>query len=54
MRWTQVVSHDGDAIADGKVVWAWRPDAGAKRVKDVFMRDGDNKARSHRGATVLT
>ena len=38
-----------DANADGEAVWSRRPDAGAKRVEDVFMRDGDNKARSHRG-----
>jgi hypothetical protein len=36
-------------FADGEVVWSWRPDAGAKRVERVFTRDGDNKARSHRG-----
>src|SRR5262249_43824074 len=38
-----------DVAADGEVVWSWRPDAGAKRVEHVFTRDGDNKARSHRG-----
>jgi len=36
-------------FADGEAVWSRRPDAGAKRVEDVFTRDGDNKARSHRG-----
>jgi hypothetical protein len=44
------VSHDErHSFADGEAVWSRRPDAGAKRVEDVFTHDGDNKARSHRG-----
>ena len=34
-----------DAIADGEVVWSWRPDAGAKVVEQ-STDDGGKKARS--------
>ena len=30
MRWTQVLRQTSVALADGEVVWFWRPDAGAK------------------------
>jgi hypothetical protein len=30
MRWTLERRKTSDAEADGKIVWSWRPDAGAK------------------------
>jgi hypothetical protein len=51
MRWTQRRQETNDVVADGEVVWSWRPDAGAKSAM-MFPHhadDGDNKARSHRG-----
>jgi hypothetical protein len=43
------IDHEtNDAIADGEVVWSWRPDAGAKFAKTRFARpagDGGKKAR---------
>jgi hypothetical protein len=35
MRWTlqrqaQFCARTNDAVADGEIVWSWRPDAGAK------------------------
>jgi hypothetical protein len=36
-----------DAIADGEIVWFWRPDAGAKSRRKIVLRgDGGKKARS--------
>jgi hypothetical protein len=33
-------------VADGEVVWSWRPDAGAKLVRSKLLRgDGGKKAR---------
>jgi hypothetical protein len=43
------MSHEtNETIADGEVVWSWRPDAGAS-LCEMTQSDGDNKARSHRG-----
>jgi len=36
MRWTQAVSLDERTEADGKDVWSWRPDAGAKFARNKF------------------
>jgi hypothetical protein len=30
MRWTRLAQKTNAPIADGEVVWFWRPDAGAK------------------------
>jgi hypothetical protein len=30
MRWTLMARLTGEPDADGKIVWSWRPDAGAK------------------------
>jgi hypothetical protein len=35
-----------EAIADGEIVWSWRPDAGAKFVGIRTTNDGGKKARS--------
>ena len=45
MRWTRKCCATSGIIADGKVVWSWHPDAGAKLV-DLFASDGGKKARS--------
>jgi hypothetical protein len=47
MRWTQWRRKTGGADADGKVVWSWRPDAGAKFLRSKLLRsDGGKRARS--------
>jgi hypothetical protein len=39
------------AVADGEVVWSWRPDAGVKFLGSKLLRDdGGKKARSPRRA----
>jgi hypothetical protein len=42
------IDHEtNDFIADGEVVWSWRPDAGAKSAKMLphLAGDGGKKAR---------
>jgi hypothetical protein len=47
MRWTQWRRKTGGADADGKIVWSWRPDAGAKFLRSKLLRsDGGKRARS--------
>ena len=47
MRWTQRCRETSDAEADGKDVWSWRPDAGAKFLRSKLLRDdGGKRARS--------
>jgi len=45
MRWTQAALLTNGAEADGKAVWSWRPDAGAKPVER-SAGDSGKKARS--------
>jgi hypothetical protein len=39
MRWTRRRRETSGAIADGEVVWSWRPDAGAKFSWDTIPRE---------------
>jgi len=41
MRWTQWHRETNDVVADGEVVWFWRPDAGAKLVRGKLLLRGD-------------
>ena len=51
MRWTRIACEDErKMIADGEVVWSWRPDAGAKFAGSSPAGDGGKKARSPRRA----
>ena len=36
MRWTLMARLTGEPDADGKIVWSWRPDAGAKFSRDAI------------------
>jgi len=40
-----VRQQTSDVIADGEVVWSWRPDAGAK-LRMMMRSDGGKRARS--------
>jgi hypothetical protein len=41
------VSHEtNEMIADGEVVWSWRPDAGAKLAKTLTRLAGDGGKRA--------
>jgi hypothetical protein len=44
MRWTRMVRPTSAVTADGKGVWSWHPDAGAKLASDL-AGDGGKKAR---------
>jgi hypothetical protein len=49
MRWTRVTARDERLnLADGEVVWSWRPDAGVKLATMLAHRadEGGKKARS--------
>jgi hypothetical protein len=47
MRWTLWRRKTSGAIADGEIVWSWRPDAGAKFSRKRFREsDGGKRARS--------
>jgi hypothetical protein len=45
MRWTRSRQQTTDAGADGKAVWSWRSEAGAKFLRSKLLRDdGGNQA----------
>jgi hypothetical protein len=41
-----IMARTNEAIADGEIVWFWRPDAGAKFVGIRTTDDGGKRARS--------
>jgi hypothetical protein len=54
MRWTRAASgaiyfaRTNDAVADGKIVWSWRPDAGVK-LRGVIREATVARKPGHRG-----
>jgi hypothetical protein len=50
LRWDAVDAGDGERrtpeLADGEVVWSWRPDAGVKLPRSLLGSEGGKKARS--------
>ena len=43
MRWTLMCRKARDALADGEIVWSWRPDAGVKSCGRYREATGANK-----------
>jgi hypothetical protein len=43
MRWTRAARLTGEPDADGKIVWSWRPDAGAKLAEAIPPVTGARK-----------
>src|ERR1700761_7972860 len=46
MRWQLTVRRTSARVADGEVVWSWRPDAGVKPVAMLGHRAGDGGKKS--------
>src|ERR1700726_3242441 len=54
MRWTRMRRETSGAIADGEVVWSWRPDAGAKLSRTQFAKVTGAKEPGPRGEHEVT